>query len=320
MGTLSPPKVSVCIPVYNGGEYISFSIQSVLNQTYENFELIVCDNCSTDNTEEVVRSFKDSRIKYFRNSGNLGLVGNANRCLSIASGEYLNILHHDDMMYPDNLELKVEMLDRNPDLGLVHSNVEFIDGSGQCLNLTRFDARSHYIENGRKIFQQYILRMPMGAAFFIGAVLVRRECYLNLGGFNPLLPNVNDSEMWMRILLYYDVGCIDRRLVKYRLHETQVSKSIDDSNGLNLPGLEEHHLASQIVIEKNKERIPQWKYLKKKVNYVFSIKALDTGTKHIKNGNINDGLLFYRAALKFNPFLLAKKGFWKFLIKQAQGT
>ena len=99
-----PPKVSVCIPVYNGSEYLAESIKSVLSQTYNNFHLFVCDNCSTDNTEEIVRSFHDPRLTYVRNAENIGLVGNSNRCLELANGKYVNIWHHDDVMLPENIE------------------------------------------------------------------------------------------------------------------------------------------------------------------------------------------------------------------------
>ena len=72
-------------------------------------------------------------------------------------------------------------------------------------------------------FERYILKMPIGASIFIGAVMARRECYLKLGKFDPAVPNCNDSEMWMRILLFYDVGCIGERLVDYRLHDLMTS-------------------------------------------------------------------------------------------------
>ena len=89
MADSSTPKVSVCIPVYNGSDYIAYAIQSVLAQTYKNFNLIVCDNCSTDNTEEIVRNFEDPRLSYVRNNKNLGLVGNENRCLELSKGDYI---------------------------------------------------------------------------------------------------------------------------------------------------------------------------------------------------------------------------------------
>ena len=306
------PKVSVCIPVFNGSKDIADSIQSVLSQTYENFHLIVCDNCSTDNTEEIVRNFGDPRITYVRNPKNLGLVGNANRCLDLADCEYVYIFHHDDIMLPDNLELKVRIMDENPKVGLVYSDVLFIDQDGKPLSLNKFDAKKDFIEDGVKVFQRYILNMPVGALFFIGTVLTRRECYLKLGGFNPLLPNVNDSDMWMRILLYYDVACIGKPLVKYRLHDMMTSTSINDTDGLNLHGLEEHYLASRILIDKYKDRIPQWKKLRKQARTAFSERAMNKGYRLAKKGSFIYSLAFFKTALKIYPPIFGQKILWKF--------
>jgi glycosyltransferase involved in cell wall biosynthesis len=322
MSVSTPSKVSVCMPVYNGADYISDSIQSILDQTHKNFNLIVCDNCSTDNTEELVRSFQDPRITYVQNNRNLGLVGNHNRCLELADGEYVHFLHHDDFMLPDNLALKANILDEHPKVGLVHSDVSFIDESGEHLNLTKFEAKRDYIEDGIKAFEKYILQMSVGASFFIGAVLARRECYLKLGGFNPLLPNVNDSEMWLRILLFYDVACIGKPLVKYRLHNMMTSTSINDHHGLNLPGLKEHYLASNIIIDHYKSRIPQWKNLKKEVDSGFSMKALRRGVRCLKSAKFLESISSFTTALKFYPLIFANKVFWAFIwsliIKQIQ--
>lgn len=311
----STSKVSVCMPVYNGADYIADSIKSVLTQTYENLNLIVCDNCSTDSTEEIVRNFKDPRLTYVRNIKNLGLVGNHNHCLELADGEYVYFLHHDDIMLPDNLALKVCLLDEHQRVGLVHSDVLFIDKDGKLLDLSKFDAKRNYIENGIKVFEKYILDMPVGARFFIGAVLARRECYLNLGGFNPIIPNVNDSEMWLRMLLFYDVACIGKPLVKYRLHNMMTSTSINDSGGFNLSGLAEHHLTSNIVIKQYKNRIPQWKNLKMRVNTGFSMKALSRGVRLLKNGEFKESVNSFTTAFKFCPFVFTKRVFWTFVSK-----
>ena len=309
----SDPKVSVCIPVYNGSDYIAESIQSVLAQTYKNFELIVCDNCSTDNTREIVRGFEDPRLKYSRNEKNIGLVGNENRCLDLAKGEYVNILHHDDIMLPENLELKVRILDEHPKVGLVHSDVLFIDQDGKRLDLTKFDAKQDYIEDGIKVFKKYILKMPVGAAFFIGAVLARRECYLKLGGYNPLLPNTNDNEMWMRISLFYDVACVGKPLVQYRLHDMMTSTAINDAYGLNLPGLKEHYLASRMVLDQYKNRIPQYNNLKKRVVMDFSMKAVRRGAIFFRDGKFKESIATFKTALKFFPLIFTKKDFWAFI-------
>ena len=309
----TPSKVSVCMPVYNGADYITDSIKSVLAQTYKNFNLIVCDNRSTDSTEEIVSKFKDPRLTYVRNIKNLGLVGNHNRCLELADGKYVHFLHHDDIMLPDNLAHKVSILDENPNVGLVHSDVLFMDEAGKQLDLSKFDAKRDYIEDGRKVFEEYILDMPVGARFFIGAVLARRKCYLKLGGFNQSLPNVNDSEMWLRMLLFYDVACVGKPLVKYRLHNMMTSTAINDTGGLNLSGLAEHHLASNIVIEQYKNKIPQWKNLKKRVNTSFSMKAFSRGVRLIKNYEFKESVTSFATAFKFCPSVFTKRDFWTFV-------
>lgn len=318
-----PLKISVCMPVYNGSAYIADSIQSVLAQTYKNFHLIVCDNCSTDNTEEIVRNFSDPRLTYVRNTKNLGLVGNANRCLELADGEYVHIFHHDDIMLPDNLALKARILDEHPKVGLVHSDVLSIDQEGKTLDLSQFkDSKRDYIEDGGKVFKRYIMDMHVGASFFIGAVLARRDCYLKLGGFNPILPTVNDSEMWMRILLFYDVACIGKPLVKYRLHNIMTSAPMHDDRGLTLRGLEEHYLASSMILEQYKDRIPQHNNLRKRVVTSFSMQAVRRGVRLLRNGKFTESIASFKMALKFYPPVFTKKVFWAFIwtliIKQVQ--
>ncbi len=307
-------KVSVCMPVYNGASLIAQSIRSVLSQTYTNFNLIVCDNCSTDNTADVVRSFDDPRITYHCNEKNLGLVGNANRSLELADGQYVNILHHDDIMLPENLEKKVRILDENPSVGFVHSDVGFIDQDGAPLELTKFDADRDYIVKGSRFFEEYILKMPIGASVFIGAVMARRDCYRELGGFNPEFVNVNDSEMWMRMMLHHDVACIGERLVKYRLHSLMTSTAINDEEGLNLPGLKEHYIGSKMILDQHKDRIPDCRTLKKSVKTAFSVRALGKGIWHLHQGRPKQGLNFLMTAFQFEPAIVARASFWNFLI------
>ncbi|MEO8313435.1 MAG: glycosyltransferase [Pseudomonadota bacterium] len=320
MSDFPVPKVSVCIPVYNGGAYIADAIQSVLDQTYKDFQVVVCDNCSTDNTEELVRSFKDARVRYVRNDKNLGMVGNANRCIELATGEYVHILHHDDVMLPENLHLKVNILDRYPKVGLVHSDVMFIDGSGNPLDLTKFDAQRDSVEDGRTIFRRYVLNMPVGASIFIGAVLARRECYLRLGEFHPALPNTGDSEMWMRIALHYDIACIGKRLVKYRLHNQMTSTAINDSEGLNATGLREHYFASRLVLDRYEGLVPRPDGLGRAVSVAFSMRALRKSLGLLRNGGHREGLRLLGAAFGFYPLIFARREFWSYaasLVKDA---
>ena len=102
--------VSVCIPVYNGEQTIEKTIESVLKQTYKNLEIVVLDNCSTDNTREVVGSFDDARLKLVVNERNLGMMGNWNRCFDYASGKYMIIMCADDIITSDCIGIKVSAI------------------------------------------------------------------------------------------------------------------------------------------------------------------------------------------------------------------
>lgn len=307
-----PPKVSVCIPVYNGAAYIAEAIESVLAQSYEDFHLIVCDNCSTDNTEEIVRSYKDSRLTYVRNAENLGLVGNANRCLELSDGEYVCIFHHDDVMLPDNLERKVHLLDEHPEVGIVHSNLILIDPEGGIIaqNIWNEDSRRDYIEKGITVFQRYLsyLSQGRGAIIFIGSVLARRSCYEHLGGFSPELPHCNDSEMWMRMLLFYNAACIGTPLVKYRVHLESTSSNWDRKS---IHYLKEHYLAAMMIFDSYNDHIPYADNLKHQISLSIGEHALNLACGTLVNGDFATGRKFIKEAINMSPWIIRKAIFWK---------
>src|SRR5918996_2625301 len=126
MSTPSSPRVTVAIPTRNRADMLRGCIQSVLDQTFTDFEVVVSDNASTDNTEEVVGSFQDPRIHYSPLDSNIGLWGNLSRCFRLGTAPYVCILPDDDYMLPLNLERKSESLDRNPEVGMVHSAFQLL--------------------------------------------------------------------------------------------------------------------------------------------------------------------------------------------------
>ncbi|HMB96546.1 MAG TPA: glycosyltransferase family A protein, partial [Tepidisphaeraceae bacterium] len=126
------PKVSIGMPVRNGQRFIRQAIDSLLAQTFTNFELIICDNASTDSTEAICREYasRDSRVRYFRNSRNLGPAGNHNKCVDLSQGDYFRWHAHDDMCAPDYLEKCVECLDHNPDVVIAYPRTLIVDEEG----------------------------------------------------------------------------------------------------------------------------------------------------------------------------------------------
>lgn len=129
------PKVSIGLPVYNGENYISDQIESILNQNFTDFELIISDNASFDDTEDICRSYanKDKRIKYFRFVENCGASKNYNFTFDKASGKYFKWAAHDDSMQPGYLQNCVNVLDHNPDVILCHTEVRIIDRNGKLV-------------------------------------------------------------------------------------------------------------------------------------------------------------------------------------------
>lgn len=116
------PKVSVLMPVYKTREvYLREAIESILNQSFGDFEFLILDDCPEDSREEIVRSYSDSRIKYLKNERNLGISGSRNKLLDLAEGEYLAIFDHDDISRPDRLRKEADYLDAHPEVGVVSS-------------------------------------------------------------------------------------------------------------------------------------------------------------------------------------------------------
>ena len=132
---MNTPKVSIGLPVYNGEPFLSETIDAILAQTFKDFELIICDNASTDATEKICRKYaaKDKRISYYRQHYNIGAAGNFNRVFNLSSGEYFKWAAHDDLIAPEYLAQCVKILERDRSVVLCHSQVQIINERGKFL-------------------------------------------------------------------------------------------------------------------------------------------------------------------------------------------
>jgi glycosyltransferase involved in cell wall biosynthesis len=315
----SVPDVSVCMPVYNGSAYIAASIESVLAQTYKGLQLIVSDNCSTDNTGEIAQRFRDPRMCYVRNSTNLGPVGNFNRCIELAQGKYVCIFHHDDVMMPDNLEQKVRLLEKHSEIGFVHSNLVLIGPKGEVVapDIWAPDSRRDYIEKGKTVFLRYLDYLPWGSSIFIGTVVARRSCYDRLGGFRTELSHGNDVEMLMRMLLFYDVACLGKPLVKYRVHESSASSAFGDYRSISY--MREHFSAVDMIFKEYGDRIPDRKRLERHTNRAFAERCLSLAHQAFSERDLGRKNEFVRQAVSFYPGIKSTVVFWKMGLKFAAG-
>jgi len=246
-------QISICIPTYNGGEFIAQTIQTVLDQSLRDFHLIIVDDASTDNTMEVADSFNDPRITIVQNPKRLGLVENWNKCLELAGGKYVQIFHQDDMMVPTAFERLVEFLDLHPEVGFVFSNIKTIDANG---NYLRGHWNPNVLPNKDAVFPQNIIfESLLQHKNFIPCqtVMVRKEVIECVGKFNNHLHYTPDMEMWLRLALYVDVGYINEPLVYLRRHENQESRHYLGKT----EEIEEVWRAIQVIFTEQKTHIPE---------------------------------------------------------------
>ena len=208
------PLASVCIPAYKNAEYIAETIQSVLDQTYPNLELVICDDCSPDQTVAVIESFSDPRIRLFKNEKNLGMSGNWNNCLSKCRGEFIKLICADDLLAPEALEKEVQAL-------IDHPTALFSESDTKLIRLDQ-KIRGHYLRykksglvNGKEtvracFFSQDYYGAPLANTF-------RRSAYEQYGGFDTDFVYILDYEFFIRLAIHGDVYIIHEYLNYFRV-------------------------------------------------------------------------------------------------------
>ncbi|MGQ7242109.1 glycosyltransferase family 2 protein [Salinicola sp. V024] len=214
---MSTPRVTVFIPVHNRQRYITTAVDSILTQTFEDFELLIVDDGSTDETLEVLSSYRDPRLRVESNSRNLGIPATRNRGLELARGEYIALLDSDDIAWPNRLARQVETLDRHPELVQIGSACDFMDGEGQRLKRVR--------------------RQPLAAddvaaslAFYCALTnrtIMARTAILREQRYSEDFPRCQDYELHQRLSRTQRMANLGDILVCGREHDGRFTKQTD---------------------------------------------------------------------------------------------
>jgi len=212
--------VSVVIPLYDRGDYIGEAIDSLLCQTYENIEIIVVDDCSTDEGRSVVESYRYDRVKLIKNKKNMGISYTRTRGLKVAGGEYIALLDSDDIAMPHRIAKQVKYLEENPMVGVVGSNrIEFCDGKETGIS-------KHWLEAG-EIKVALLFDMPMSnPSLMMRRKIIEEFCY------DSDYVVAEDYEFLYRVSKKWDIANIEEPLIKYRIHSGQITKNHDESKYL----------------------------------------------------------------------------------------
>jgi glycosyltransferase involved in cell wall biosynthesis len=205
------PRVSVIIPTYNRADLIGETVESVLNQTFDDFEIIIVDDGSIDSTKEVVHRF-DGPIKYLYQE-NHGISFTRNRGFEVSSGDYICFLDSDDVLKPRMLERQVSLLESNSDLGFVYSDYQFINRTGEILPRPAI-FHAHPLRRGR------IFRFLVYFDFIVmSSILARRGCINEAGLFDSSLEAAEDLDWLLRMASLYETNYVPEQLCLYRRHD-----------------------------------------------------------------------------------------------------
>jgi glycosyltransferase involved in cell wall biosynthesis len=191
------------IPVQNGAAFLSGAIASALNQEEQDAEIVVVDNVSTDNTPDIVQSFKDPRLRYLRGR-ELGMADNWNRCIELAAGEFITLLHHDDRWLPGFLRRALRLTDRYPEADVVYSACRIVDAAGRFLRLHRPFPEPHVWSGECEL--EVLIR---GNYIYCPTVVYRSSTLRKVGGFTSGLELTPDWEALMRLALAGSVFIYD---------------------------------------------------------------------------------------------------------------
>jgi len=295
------PTVSVIIPVYEGEKTIKDTIQSVLNQTFSDFELIVINDGSEDSTLKIVSNVQDPRVKVF-SYPNAGLSASRNRGIALASGEYITFIDADDLWTPDKLEAQLKALQENSQAAVAYSWTDWIDESNQ------FIGRGSYITENGDVFAKLLLSDFVANG---SNALIRRQALTKVGGFDESLTSAEDWDMWLRLAAHYEFVAVPSPQILYRISPSSMSSDVWKMEASSLQVLEKAFAVAPESLQHLKRQSlgNRYKYL------IF--KALE-GTPEQQRGLVSARFLWH--AIRNDPALLRTRVIWKVLFKIAAMT
>lgn len=280
------PKVSVIIPAFNQARFLREAVDSVLGQTLRDFEIIVVDDGSTDNTPEVAQSFTDRRVRYVCQE-NRGLAGARNTGIAMSSGEFIAFLDSDDTYSPHKLELQTDSLSEHPAVGLVASGYQYVDEAGKLLGEER-----PWLNCPKPTLESLLL----GGLTAVHAVLIRRAWLERVGMFDASFRAAEDMDLWYRLGL---AGCemewVPAIACQYRIHGQNMSR-----------GVKAHYRALYTALDKVFASSELPGELRERRNRVYAQAKLGETGRHYGAGNVDEAKSCLRAALKLDPTLLAE--------------
>ncbi len=222
------PKVSIILTSYNHAKYLRESIESILNQTYSDFELIIGDDASTDESWDIIQSYTDPRIYAYRHETNrMGGIINELVLSGRASSDYIAIHSSDDIWEPQKLEKQVAFLDAHAHIGAIFTNVSIIGEESELLADGTHPYQMVFDQPNRSRYEWLNYFFCVGNALCHPSVLIRRACYVDCGIYRYGLLQLGDFDLWVRLCLKYEIHVLPEKLFRLRVRSNEMNASAD---------------------------------------------------------------------------------------------
>lgn len=214
---MANPLVTVAIPSYNHAKYISQTIQSTLDQTLQDFEILIVDDASTDNSIEVIKSFNDPRIRLIQSEKNRGVCETSNICIANSKGTYIALIASDDVMKETKLEKQIEFLEKNPNYGAVFSGIDIINENGDLNEKKTRKYTKIFEKENRNRFQWLDYFFHKGNCLAATSLAARSSSLKRSGGLDFKITQAHDFNLWIKLCLQgNEIHIIREKLLQYR--------------------------------------------------------------------------------------------------------
>ncbi|MEZ0602642.1 glycosyltransferase [Paraburkholderia sp. IW21] len=234
------PFVSVVMPSYNHEKFVAGAIESVLSQSFENFEFLISDDGSKDGTQAIISKFTDPRIKFLANPVNRGACVVHNELLDLAQGKYVALINSDDMWRPGKLASQVAYLEANPSVGGHFGRAGYIDKDGNSLSKGAVAFGRVFDQPNRTQAEWIRFFFDVGNCLCHPTSMIRRECYVELGGYNNRMRQLPDYDLWVRFLKKYSLHIADEPLIDFRVLPGENASAHTSENSIRT--INEHYL------------------------------------------------------------------------------
>lgn len=306
------PLVSVCIPTRDSARWLGESLESVFRQTLRDFEVIVADDASNDETQAVVAAHRDARLRYVRHPRPLGVAGNRNACLDVARGRYIAWLDADDRYHPDMLAVQSAALERHPRAALAHGAFDVIDESGRLLPGWPPPFPDDVVEPGSQAFLELALRNYVTAP----TVVVRRDAHDAAGRYRTSLKSSEDWEMWLRLALHGDLVYTATTVAQYRWHAGSLTRAAEAGYAQLWRDLR----VISGLFGRWRSRIPEPQRLEPQARAALAARALRRATDFLTRGEDRLALAAMLIAWCARPALCGQRDSWRMASAAFQGN